>query len=404
MKCLILGDLHLGRSLSLGKPAELGKLNSRIQDQIDLLDWAYNKCVQDSELNNIILTGDIYQDYRPHPAIISIFMQWLKKCEHAGVTVHVIMGNHDILRSGQWVTSAIDLIPALEMQQAQVYKKITRVDIGDFTFVFVPFIDKRMYEAADTEEGLSKLKTDLDSICQESTDKIKIAIGHLALEGSLSIGDEIVDSLNELYVSPDMFSWFDYVWMGHIHHPQIIQQQNPYAAHVGSLDRSDFSKTEVMHDKVAILLDSNNSNKFSELIIPGRPLRPVQIDIPAGKDSTEFVINELCVLSKKLEFKNSIVRLDIHLNSPNLENVDREKIESYLINNLEVFHICGFLEMRTISDIEIDPNDVFDNTMELTQTINRWADTREFDSDEERELFRTYAHEIRQEYEEKYPK
>ena len=403
MKCLILGDIHLGRGASIGKSAELGHLNSRIQDQIDLLDWAFDKC-QETKTKLIAITGDVYQDFRPHPAIIGIFMRWLKKCEHSGIQVHIAMGNHDILRSGQYIVSALDLVSELEMDYATVYKNFTRLELDDFTIVFVPFRDKRMYESKTKDESIIALTAELAKVIEEPSSKTKVAIGHLAFEGSIPIGDEISDTMNELYVPPEMFEWFDFVWMGHIHHPQVIQHHNPYAAHIGSLDRSDFSKSEVDNDKIAILLDSENKNKFIEIKLPTRALRPVKIDVPPGKDSTEFVINELCLMSKRLNFKGAIVRVEIQLNGPDLENVDREKIESYILNNLEAYYVCGFGEMRCISAIQIDPEDVFDNTMEIDQSINKWADTRKniFDNDSEREEFKKAAHEIRLEYEDKY--
>jgi DNA repair exonuclease SbcCD nuclease subunit len=401
MNILVLGDIHLGRSISIGKVAELGKFNSRIQDQIDLLNWSYDQCII-TNTKMIVITGDVYHDFRPHPAIIGIFMRWLKRCEHAGITVHIVMGNHDILRSGQYIISALDLVSELEMSFANVHKTFDRIETDDFTLVFIPFRDKRMYESKTKEEALIALQAELAVVIAEPSSKIKIAIGHLAFEGSISVGDEISDTLNELFVPPEMFEWFDFVWMGHIHNPQVIQYHKPYAAHIGSFDRSDFSKLEVTNDKIAILLDLQHQNKFIEMVLPTRPLRPVVIDVPIGKDSTEFVINELCLLSKKLEFKGSIVKLDIQLNGE-LENVDREKVESYLINNLEVFHICGFSESRSISMIQIDPEDAFDNTMEICSSINKWADTREiFENDSEREDFKAAAHEIRTEYEDKY--
>lgn len=410
MKALILGDVHLGRGISIGRPAELGSLNSRVQDQIDLLNWAHDLCLE-RDVKTIFITGDVYQDYRPHPAVIGIFMRWLKKCEKSGIKIHIVMGNHDILRSGQYVVSALDLVSELELDSATVHKDVARLDFDDFTIVLVPFRDKRMYEVKSKEQGLKKLADELATVYADPPCKMghtfarrtRVAIGHLALEGSLSIGDEISDNLNELYVPPEMFDWFDYVWMGHIHHPQVIQHHNPYTAHIGSLDRSDFSKTEVEHDKIAILLDPEVENKFVEIPLPIRPLRSVRIDVPPGKESTDYVINELCLISKKAPFKDSIVRLEVQLNGPELENVDRDKIESYLKNNLDVHHLCGFSEARSVSTIQINPEDSFDNTMKVEDTINKWADTREhFENDQERDEFRTVAVGVWQQYKEKY--
>jgi DNA repair exonuclease SbcCD nuclease subunit len=307
------------------------------------------------------------------------------------------------MRSGNFIFSALDLVADLEMASAKVHKLFNRLEAEDFTFVFIPFRDKRMYDVKTKEEALTALQAELAKVIEEPSSKIKVAIGHLAFEGSIAVGDEIGDTMNELFIPPEMLEWFDFVWMGHIHHPQIIQHSKPYAAHIGSLDRSDFSRSEVENEKIAILLDSNHKDKFTEIVLPTRPLRPVKIEVPVGKDSTEFVINELCLLSKKLEFKGAIVRVDVQLNGAELENVDQEKAKSYILNNLEAYHICGFSEIRAVSVIQIDPEDVFDNTMEISQSINKWADTRDvFENDLEREEFKVAAHEIRMEYEGKF--
>lgn len=403
-KCLILGDIHLGKSADKGKPAERGSLPSRIQDQINLLDWAYNLCEHDESIRTIVITGDVYQAFSPHPAIIGIFMRWLKKCEHLGISIHIVMGNHDIIRSGQYVVSALDLVSELKLENAKVYKNVDSIQVGDFTIVLVPFRDKRMYDVKTTEEALKKLHDEISSVTTVTNGQIKVCVGHLAIEGCLSIDDELSDQLNEIFVPPEMFDWFDYVWMGHIHHPQVIQYQNPYVAHIGSLDRSDFSKTETETDKIAILLDSEAENKFQTFTLPTRNLRSVKIDVPSGKNSTEFTINELCLISKTIPFDGSIVRLEIRL-GPDSENVDREKVCSYILNNLEAYHICDFSETRALSSIEINPDDSFDNTMEISQTINKWAETRDhFEDEQERELFKISAGLVYKKYEEKYLK
>ena len=401
MKAIIVGDLHIGRGLSQGIPGDLNKLNSRIQDQIDLLDFILDQCLKHDDCKDLILTGDVYHDNKPHPAIIAILMQWVIKCKQNNINVHIIFGNHDIIRSGQYVTSALDLVDVLEIPNSNVYKTITRLDIGDFTFVFCPFKDKRMYQVKTSEEALNALYGELQTVCQDPSDKIKIAVGHLTLDGSLNINDEIVDQLNELYVPPEMFEWFDYVWMGHIHHPHVIQNQKPYVAHVGSLDRSDFSKTEMGCNKIIILLDSESENKFTEISLPNRDLLPITISVPEDKDSTEFVINELCLLSKKINFKRAIIRLNIELTTAELENVNRDKIKSYILENLEGHYVCDFSESRVVSVINIAPEDMFDNTMEVKHTISKWAEKQEFESEEDKAAFLVAADEIRAEFEEK---
>lgn len=396
MSCLILGDLHIGKGINIGKPAQLGKLNSRIQDQIDLLEWALQYTVN-YNLQNIILTGDVYQEPRPHPTVIAIFLKWLKKCEHNNINVHIVMGNHDIIRNGGLTTSALDLVEAAELK-AIVYRDVTNVEFDNFSLLMVPFFDKRMLESKDMPP-IDILKNKIQSKISKSNN-IKFVVGHLAIEGSLEIGDEITDSLNELYVPIDIFNEFDYIWMGHIHKPQVLNFKNPYIAHIGSLDRSDFSKSEIEFDKIAIVIDSNC--EFKQIKIPTRTLSHIKIEVPKDKDSTEFVINNLCLENKKKSLNNSIIRLEIILGGIDQENIDREKIEDYLYNHIGIHHICNISESRALFEIEINPEDSFDSAMEIGHSINKWAETREFfESDDEREKFKKIAHECLIDFESK---
>jgi exonuclease SbcD len=398
MKILVLGDIHLGKSNHLGKSAELGSLNSRIQDQLNILNWGYNLCIE-KQIHNIIIVGDVYNDWRPHPTLINIFMSWLTKCKNASIQVDIVMGNHDIIRSGSFVSSALDLINTLELENAKFHKDFTRLEFEDFTIILAPFRDKRMYDVKTTEEAYDCLKKDFGKICETTSDKTKICLGHFAIEGSLSIGDEIADSLNELYVSPEMFNWFDYVWMGHIHHPQIIKNKNPYLAHIGSIDRTDFSKTEVEAEKISIILDSDLDNKFEQLTIPIRALLPINIDVQSTQDSTITVLQELKTLSSSLHFKDSIVRLSIKLHGADLDNIDRKSIEKFLYQKLGVFYISELSESRVVVVSNIDSKNQFDNSMSLTESINKWAINNVQEKDQEE--FVKFAHSIRSEYEEK---
>src|SRR5882672_10952979 len=98
---LILGDLHIGAGISIGKPGIGTALNSRTIDKINLLDWVFD-IAYSRQVENIILTGDIFEDPKPHPTLITLFLSWLKKCSNNNLQVHIIIGNHDIIRSGQF--------------------------------------------------------------------------------------------------------------------------------------------------------------------------------------------------------------------------------------------------------------------------------------------------------------
>src|SRR5690606_8795787 len=161
MKFIILGDIHIGKSTAIGKPGAGKGLNSRIQDQIDLLDWVLDTAVKNN-VNHIFVTGDVYEDPKPHPTFINLFMLWLKRCEKEGVYVDIIGGNHDILRTGSYTTSALDIVPSIEMDYACAYKEVNTINLDGVSVTLVPYRDRRMYEVETTEEALELLKKEMD--------------------------------------------------------------------------------------------------------------------------------------------------------------------------------------------------------------------------------------------------
>lgn len=396
-KCIILGDVHLGKNIRLGRPGAGKDLNSRIKDQLSLLDWVLNQA-KENEANAIIITGDVYEDPRPHPALIKFFMAWLKKCETQGVNIHIIAGNHDIIRTGSYTVSALDIVPAVDMQGAKVYKDVDTIHLGKLSITLVPYRDRRMYEVETTEEALNLLKEEFIPELDKIPDgNIKVMTGHLAIEGSICIGDEIDDELNEIFCPPNVFKDWDYTWMGHVHNPQVMHNEGHLVAHIGSMERSDFSKHEMLGRKFIVMIDEEG--KFEEIDLPNRSIHKVEISVPKGKDTDEFVINSLNVFNKENSLKEAIVKLDIKL-AADVQNVDRSKITEHLYDVIESHYICYFSESRKIDTVVIDTESIIDNSMSPEVAIDTYWDSVEDLSDEDIEKCKALAKKINKKFEE----
>src|SRR3972149_1767402 len=113
---LIVGDVHLGKGVGIGKPGIGNSLNSRIVDQIQLLDWVLDRAIE-INASAIILTGDICQDIKPDYVLIELLIEWLKRCSSYNIEVHIIAGNHDLKRTGARFSSYLDLISALYLPE-----------------------------------------------------------------------------------------------------------------------------------------------------------------------------------------------------------------------------------------------------------------------------------------------
>lgn len=366
---IILGDPHIGKSASIGKFGIGSNLNSKISDQLNLLDWTLDQAIEHHS-QHIIITGDVFEEPKPHPSIITLFISWLKKCQAYNINVHLIMGNHDVFRNGFIYSSPLDIITEADLECINVYKEITSVFIDTTAFTFMPFRDRKSLGVSSNSQAISLLK---DVLLYEyssipSTYK-KVIIGHLAIEGSIFIGDELDDSNNELFCPLDMFEGYDYVWMGHVHKPQTLKKKNPYIAHIGSMDVSNFGESD--HDKIIVVYDTV-SNSFFTKILPTRSLKKISINVPKEvEDTTQYVLEELNKSYSNIS--KSIVKVEISLSSPELKSINKSEIEKQLVKN-GAHSISSISESKKTNLIKKDSNKFLDNKMDVSSAIKAYAD------------------------------
>lgn len=345
MSVLILGDPHIGKSLGLGKTAIGAALNSRVVDQINLLNWVLERAL-DNLVSDIIITGDVFEEPKPSPALISVLIDWLKKCSANQIKVHIIVGNHDILRTGHYYTSALDIITACELENIFVYNNMSTILVNSTAFTLLPFRDRKSFNVSSNAEALSLLNNQLvyevGSIPNHLT---KVLVGHLAIEGSIPVGDEIDDLSNELMCPIKMFKDYDFVWMGHVHKPQVLAHHKPYAAHIGSMDISNYG--EIEHKKNIIIYDVE-LNSFKHETLPTRPLKKIVVNVPKDvPNTTQFIIDEL---NKQGSLEKAIVKLDVHLLAPELLPSDRTELERALYS-LGAHNVSGISESKKLTPI-----------------------------------------------------
>jgi DNA repair exonuclease SbcCD nuclease subunit len=374
---IILGDVHLGKGTSIGKTGVGSNLNSRVADQLNLLDWTLEQALERGA-DQIIITGDVFEDPKPHPTLITMFIAWLKKCQAYNIHVHIILGNHDMLRTGTVFTSSLDIISEVDLDNVSVYKDINTFTVGAAAFTMLPFRDRKSFSCSSNADAINILRDSLvyELAAMPVTYK-KILIGHLAIEGSIPIGDEIDDIANELFCPLDMFQGYDYVWMGHVHKPQLMKKGHPYIAHIGSMDISNFGETD--HKKYIVIIDcDSDGNDFSIEYLPTRPLIRLSVVVPKDTlDSTEYVIDE--IKKSKHDFNQSIVRVEVSLAAPELKSINKSTIEKYLTSQ-GAFNVTGVSESKKIALIKKDKDgatgtNTIDTKMDIVSAMKTYAQT-----------------------------
>jgi DNA repair protein SbcD/Mre11 len=368
MNVIILGDVHLGKGTSIGKAVVGANLNSRVADQVKLLEWTLDQAMVHHS-GHIIITGDIFEDPKPHPSLLTIFVAWLKQCQAHGVHVHVIMGNHDILRSGYIYTSPLDVISEVELENVSIYREADTVLIGRTAFTFVPFRDRKSFSVASNADAVSIVRNSLVyELASIPATYQKVLVGHLAIEGSIWVGDEFDDLANELFCPLDMFSGYDMVWMGHVHKPQVLQK-SPHIAHIGSMDISNFGETD--QKKFIVIVDCFRKGSWTTEELPTRPLKKLSVTVPKDtEDPTDFVLKEL---EKAGSWDNAIARVDVALAAPDMKSINKTAIEQYLSSH-GTFNVTGISESKKVTLIKKDANNTIDTKMDVATSIKTYAE------------------------------
>lgn len=379
-KTLIIGDMHLGKGLSLGKASVGNSYNSRVNDQVKILNWIL-ELISDRNINRVILTGDIFEDTRPEYYLTEIFIGWIKAINMMNVDTHIIMGNHDIFRSGKMIISPIlDIVSKVDFENVSVHRNITSIVDEGHSFTFMPFRDRRGMECDTATEALQKLDSVIkfESHCLPKNVK-KVLVGHLAIEGAIYVGDEYNDNLNELMCPLDMFSTFDYTIMGHVHRPQV-KSKKPHISHIGSLDTSDYGETD--HKKILIIFDSEKED-FEKITVPSRPLRILRLELSNEKlDPTDFVIENInSQHNGGMNYKDSIVKLEIRITNPSISSVDLEKVKQH-IYSLGAFHISSISESRNFASKKVVSEEEIENTINPKIAIKLYADIIDLEDEE----------------------
>lgn len=389
-KTLIVGDCHIGGGLSIGKPASGNGLNSRILDQFEILNWILGQAISRS-VDRLVLTGDVFEELKPEHNLVVMLLGWLRECSDNGIEVHIIAGNHDLKRVGSKYSSVLDIIEAASIDDVHIYNHIYTLHTSDTSFTFIPFRDRRSCAAETCEEAIEKIQANLSyELADIPTNNNKVVVGHLAMEKSFYT-DEIDDVSNELMIPVSFFNGYDYVWMGHVHNPQVMNKEKPYVAHIGSMDLSDFGETK--HTKILILFDNELPNKFETINVPSRPLRRVRLEVPKNKIATEFVLDDINFVNKKHPFLNAIVKLEIKILNPDADSLDREKIVSRL-NELGVYHIASFSETKNVTVVPASKMHVQNNAIKPKEAVKLISEIIEHETDDDRNYFINICNQI----------
>ena len=268
MKLLHLGDLHLGK-----------KLNdvSLIEDQEYVLNEIID-IVKEDNIDGVMIAGDIYDKTVPTNEAFSLFSSFITNLNKLGKKVYAISGNHD---RDIKISYFSDLLEKNDIYVSKKFKGTTQVinekdEYGILHIHMLPFIKpsdvRRYYEGIEINSYDEAYKVVIDNSNINYSER-NILICHQFFTGGIVSESEEVMVGGIDNISSDIVKDFDYVALGHLHMPQMVNKYN-YVRYSGSILKYSFG--EANHIKKAIIIDIKEKGNLEIKEIPLKFKRDVR--------------------------------------------------------------------------------------------------------------------------------
>ena len=246
MKLLHTADLHLGKTLH--ETPLLGVQEKMLNDIHDILTR--------NGYAALIIAGDVYDRAIPSAEAVSLFSRFLARIREdcPDTAVLIIPGNHD---SAQRLAFAREILQNQRIYIAQDTSRLADPVIlikgtEKLAVYLLPFLNFGAF-SEETKETYSTAGDSQAEMAAVASHILKQAMkpdipallaAHLFTVGGQSSASERTFIGTAEYVNPDLFSFFDYVALGHLHRCQRVTDRMYYSGSPlpYSFDESDDAK------------------------------------------------------------------------------------------------------------------------------------------------------------------
>ena len=349
MKILHTADWHLGKRL---------EQSERTGEHQEFLDWLIDTLSSEC-IDVLIIAGDVFDSGSPSNTAFEQYYRFLRRVKNTCCReVVIIGGNHDSIST---LHAPKELLRYFNVHiiggvpddfDEQIIPINNDEGVTELVICAIPFLrdrDIRLSIAGETAaEREDRIRQGITGHYQQMSERIAhyktagipvIATGHLfAVGASTSESEKDIHVGNLGQVSADEFpKEFDYIALGHIHRPQIVNKTN-HIRYPGSPIPLSFSETE--DKKMVILLDfaGGKLHTLREKEVPMyRKLIRIKGEISKVKDKLLLVQDQQALYPAWIEVQ---VETDIYIHDLN-EELDklisgRDFIERLFIRQIKL--------------------------------------------------------------------
>lgn len=248
MRILHTSDWHIGRQFHNV---------SLLEDQRHVLDQIV-AIAQSEQVDVVLIAGDIYDRAIPPASAVTLVDEVFNRLVNdLGIPLIVIAGNHDGpqrlgFASRQLAKAQLYIAGQLTVEPQSVVLKDQH---GEVVFYPIPYADPATVRDVFSDENIRTHNQAMARILKalpEHGQQRSVAMGHCFLAGGLDCDSERPLSVGGAdQVSPQHFTDFNYVAMGHLHRQQ--QQGAETIRYSGSPLKYSFS--EEQHEKSITIVD-----------------------------------------------------------------------------------------------------------------------------------------------------
>lgn len=341
-------DLHIGME-NYGRWDPASGLHQRLEDYLRSLDQAIEVAIaRDADV--FLIAGDIYKSKDPSPSHQREFARRVRRLTAAGVQVVLLVGNHD-MPGRHKAANPLDIYGSLELEGVTVLRRPDLITLktkhGPLQVGAMPHVTRGFLAARQESipRSLEEAERQLEQLIDETlhglaeevdpaipavlTAHLSVDVATLGSERDLMLGKGLTLPLATLALP----AW-DYVAMGHIHKPQILDAGPglPPVVYPGSLDRIDFG--EEKDDKGFWVVDLVRGEKpvMDRVTIDVRPFRTVRVDLCDAEDCTAGLVEAV----KKADCEGAVVRLAYTLQAERAAKIDETAVREALAGAFDV--------------------------------------------------------------------
>ncbi len=282
-----LADTHLGKRQY--------HLEWREQDFYEVFTYAVEQAIRE-HVDAIIISGDMFDTYKPPNRAIKIARDTLKKAADKGIRIYGILGEHDTPKTRDYPPQV--LVPELKLLGINEYIDTITKDGRTYTIAGI-------IHHPPTTSGLLLLKKKMRQVSRQTQGKALLML-HQTIINFFKLERGL-----EIHEIPENIS---YVAMGHLHWRKLYRRSNgQLIAYPGSLEitSADDIKEWKKSGKGLYIVDlSGDQAEASSIDVPVTPQEKIELEYPKHRI---MLVKKIPELKKLAEKGKLIIHIVLHL-------------------------------------------------------------------------------------------